>query len=65
MRFKKYIGSRGHEHTKVTIWSDVQELMERTNFHPKRKGNDVYGTLEVEDGWVSYNTFFSNVVESD
>jgi len=64
-RFKNVIGQRGHEPTKVTIWGDVAEMMDRTNYHRKGKGNGINWALEVEEGWVPYNIFSAHFAESE
>ena len=64
MRFNRFIGLRGHEPTKVTIWGDLAEMMDRTNHHEKGENNGIDWALEVEEGWMPYNTFSSNFEES-
>jgi hypothetical protein len=63
--FKKYERLREHEPTKVTIWGDVEEMMERTNFNRMGKDDDIDWSLEVAEGWVPYNSFSSHFVESN
>jgi RING-H2 zinc finger domain len=64
-RFKNIIGQRGHEPTKVTIWGDIAEMMDRTNYYRKGKSEGIDWALEVEEGWVPYNIFSSHFVESE
>ena len=64
-RFKNFVGVRGYEATNVTIWGDVVGMMDRTNHVRKEKEGDIDWALEVEEGWVPYNTFSSNLVESE
>ena len=64
-RFNKYVGSQGHGRTEVTVWGDVEEMMERTNFNRKGKAKDIDWRLEIEEGWVSYNTLSSDFLEDD
>lgn len=64
-KFEKYIGKGGHERTEVTIWGDVCEMMDRTNFNRAGKTNDIDWTLEIEEGWVPYNTFSSEMKEHE
>ena len=63
-RFKSTIGERGHESKRVTIWSEIGEMMERTNYAQLGKRNAIDWALEVAEGWVPYNIFSSHFVES-
>jgi hypothetical protein len=43
--------------TECTIWGDIDEMLERTNFHSKDRSGKIDWTLEVEEGWVLHNIF--------
>ena len=64
-RFKSTIRERGHGSRRVTIWSDIGEMMERTDYARLGKSNAIDWALEVVEGWVPYNIFSSHFVESE
>ena len=64
-RFKNTSAKEGRERTECTVWGDVVEMMDRTNYHRKGMSKDVDWTLEVEEGWVPYNIFSSHFMESE
>ena len=64
-RFKSTIGERGHGSRRITIWSEIGEMMECTDYARLEKSNAIDWALEVAEGWVPYNIFSSHFVESE
>ena len=63
-RFKSLIGERGQGSRRVTIWSEIGEMMERMHYARLRKSNALDWALEVAEGWVPYSIFSSHFVEA-
>ena len=64
-RFKSLIGERGQGSGRVTIWSEIGEMMECTDYAQLGKSNAIDWALEVAEGWMPYNIFSSHFVESE
>ena len=64
-RFKSLIGERGQGSERVTIWNEIGEMMERTDYARLRKSNALDWALEVAEGWVSYSIFSSHFAEAE
>ena len=64
-RFKSTIGECGHGSRRVTIWSDIGEMMECMDYARLGKRNAIDWALEVAEGWVPYNIFSLHFVESE
>ena len=62
--FQKHAEKQRYNPMEVTIWGDVDEMMERTNHCKMGKNNEVDWTLEIEEGWAPYNTLSSHLQES-
>ena len=62
-RFKSTIGERGQGSGRVSIWSEIGEMMERTDYARLGKSNALDWALEVAEGWVPYSIFSSHFVE--
>jgi hypothetical protein len=43
--------------TECTTWSDINQMLERTNHHSKDRSGKIDWTLEVEEGWMPHNIF--------
>ena len=64
-RFNRTIRERGQGSGRVSIWSEIEEMMERTNYARLRKRNAIDWALEVAEGWVPYSIFSSHFVEAE
>ena len=64
-RFKSLIGERGQGSGRVTIWSEIREMMERTDYARLGKSNALDWALEVAEGWVPYSIFSSHFVKAE
>ena len=50
--------------TKITIWHNIEEMMERTIHNTKNKGGIIDWALEVEEGWMPYDVLSSHLDET-
>ena len=64
-RFKRLIGECGQGSGRVSIWSEIGEMMERTDYARLGKSNAIDWALEVAEGWVPYSIFSSHFVEAE
>ena len=64
-RFKSLIRERGQGSERVTIWSEIGEMMERTDYARLGKSNVLDWALEVAEGWVPYSIFSSHFAEAE
>ena len=64
-RFKSLIGECGQRSERVTIWSEIGEMMERTDYAQLGKSNALDWALEVAKGWVPYSIFSSHFAEAE
>ena len=64
-RFKNLIRERGQGSERVTIWSEIGEMMERTDYARLGKSNALDWALEVAEGWVPYSIFSSHFAEAE
>ena len=62
-RFKSLIGEHGQGSERVTIWNEIGEMMERTDYARLGKSNALDWALEVAKGWVPYSIFSSHFAE--
>ena len=64
-RFKSLIGERGQGSERMTIWSEIGEMMERTDYARLGKSNALDWALEVAKGWEPYSIFSSHFTETE
>ena len=64
-RFKSTIRERGQGSGRVSIWSEIGEMMERMDYARLGKSNAIDWALEVAEGWMPYSIFSSHFVEAE
>lgn len=62
-RLKKMFEEHPSGSTDITCWGDIDAMFERLNHAKKDTLSHVNWSLEVEEGWVPYNTFSAHIKE--
>ena len=62
-RFKMINARSARGPGECTTWSDMDQMLERTNHHLKERSGKIDWTLEVEEGWVPYNIFSAHFLK--
>ena len=63
-KYNEAAAKGGEDATKITIWRDVEEMMERTLHSSKNRRGVIDWALEVEEGWMPYDVLSSHLDES-
>ena len=51
--------------TDITYWGDVDAMFERLNHTKKEEDPHINWTLELEEGWIPYNTFSAHIKKNE
>jgi hypothetical protein len=64
-RFKKVYYEHLRGSTEITCWGDMDDMFERLNHTKKDDVAHIDWALEVEEGWVPYNTLSAHIKEKE